>query len=613
MNTHIASDDASEHASLAGVEAVDAPAEPRASLALPRWLTGEVALYSAFGLLALALRLMSLGTHPLDTTEASQALAAWQLVSRQPVQPVGYSPLLLVGNVLTFTLFGASDFSARLAPVAFGMIVVLAPVLFRRQLGRWGALLASLFLAISPTAVYYSRHLSSEIAVLACAVLVLASAARFLESHDLRALEGATVALALLLTTGPGAFSVLFVALSFGVVLGVSWRLGSGLLDRDRLNQAWHAIKQGPDVGQRLFLWFAATLLLVGTCFLTHFPGFQAVIDQFSLWIAQMGPTVSGMPWYHHIVLMLLYEGLILAFGLAGIVLAFARRNLFRSFLVYWMMVILYAYVLFGGKSSGDLLLALVPCALLAGLAAGRLVEWVGQLGMWEIEGLFLAISLPITGYILLQISGFGRTGQAPYLWLLGIGALLLLGLLVSFVFWAGPQTTVRCFGLAAAILLGLSAWGTMWRLNYLYAGDPREPMVSYPTHPAVRDLFGLLEELSLWRSGDKRELPIGVVALEDPVVRWYVRDFRDVRFAEDVGDNPERAIYIAPASFTAPALESRYRGEPFELRSGRFTPVLRRAEFIRWLFYREAEPPESQQVVLWARGGSGLGATATQ
>jgi len=586
-------------------------AKVQAPLAQFRWLTGETALYIVLGLLALALRLMSLGAHPLDTVEASQALAAWQLVAGQPVQPVGYSPLLFVGNVLTFTLFGASDFSARLAPVFFGMVVVLAPALFRHWLGRWGALLAALFLAVSPTSVYYSRHLSGEIAVLACAMLLLAGVAHFLETRRVRALEGATVALALLLTAGPGAYAVLSVGLSFGLVLMVSARLGAQMADRQLFEGAWQAVREHPQGGQRLFLCLAVTLLLVGTCFLTYFPGFQAVIDQFSVWVAQIGPLGSGTPWYHHIILLLLYELLILAFGLAGIVLAFMHRSLFISFLVYWTIVILYIYTLFGGKSSGDLLLALVPCALLAGLAAGRLVEQVNKLGMWDIEGLFLAITLPIVVYALLQVSGFGQTSQAPYLWLLGIGVLLMLGLLVGFVFWAGPQATLRCVGLAAMVLLGLSTWGAMWRLNFLYAADPRELMVIYPTHPAVRDLLGLIEEMSLWRAGDKHELPIGVVALEDHVVRWYVRDFRDVRFVDDVGENPDRALYIAPASFSSPVLESRYRGEPFELRSGRFTPVLQGAAFIKWWLYREAPAPESQQVVLWAKGGSGLGAAA--
>jgi len=610
MNINTASDDAFERASTAGVDFTGELAEAQASLVPARWLTGEVALYITIGLLALALRLMSLGAHPLDTAEASQALAAWQLVSRQPVQPVGYSPLLFVGNVLVFTLFGASDFSARLTPVLFGMVVVLAPALFRRQLGRWGALLATLFLAISPTAVYYSRHLSGEIAVVACGLLLLAGMVRFWEGHDIRSLEIAAITLALLFTAGPGAYAIVFVILSFGLVLAVSARLGSSLADRQPFSQAWRATRQHPDVGQRLFLWFAATLLLVGTCFLTYFPGFQAVVDQFSMWVAQIGPSGGGTPWYHHIVLLLVYEPLILVFGLAGIVLAFTHRSLLSSFLVYWMMIILYAYTLFGGKSSGDLLLALLPCALLAGLAAGRLVEKLSALGTWEVEGLFLAILLPVLVYISLQISGFGRTGQMPYLWLLAVGVVLVLGLLVSFVFWTGAQATLRCLGLAAIAVLGLATWGAMWRLNYLYAADPREPMVIHPTHPAVRDLVGLLEELSLWRSGDRRELPIGVVALEDYVVRWYVRDFRDVRFADNVGDNPDRAIYIAPASFTAPALESRYRGEPFELRSGRFAPVWQGANFIKWWLYREAQPPESQQVILWAKGGSGLGTT---
>jgi hypothetical protein len=200
-----------------------------------------------------------------------------------------------------------------------------------------------------------------------------------------------------------------------------------------------------------------------------------------------------------------------------------------------------------------------------------------------------------------------------PYLWLLGIGVVLVLGLIIGYVFWTGPRATLRSLGLVALIVLGLVTWGTSWRLNYVLGADPREMMVANPTQPAARDLVNLLEELSLWRSGDKHELPIGVVALDDPVLRWYLRDFRDVRYAEDVGDKPDRSIYIAPALFAASSLENDYKGEPFEWRGERFTPTGQPTDWIKWWLYREAAPPESQQIVLWAKGGGGLGAGSSR
>ena len=576
------------------------------------WLTGEVALYIVVGVVALGLRLLSLGERPLDAVEANQALAAWRFVSGQEVGGLGYSPLMFLGNVLTFILFGSSDFSARLVPVLFGMILVLTPVLYRRLLGRWGALLASAFLAISPTAAYYSRHLSGEIAVIACALLMLGFKMRFVEDHDVKALDGVVIAGALMLTAGPGAYAFLVVGLVFAMILVVSAQLGHGGEDWDKVKEAGRVLGEYKGIGGRLLLLFALTILLVGTCLLMYFPGFQMVIDQFSAWTAQMGPVGGGVPWYHHFLLLLFYEPLILVFAVAGIVLAFIHRNIWTTFLVFWGVVALYVYTLFGGKSSGDLLLALGPLALLSGLAAGRLIENVGREGMWEIEGLFLGILAPIGVYLMLQFSGYGYTGQMPYLWLFGVGSLLALGLFAGYLFWLGPRAAGRSLGLAALIFLILVTWGTNWNLNYVHVSDPREIMITRPTHTAMRDLVAALEEMSVWRSGDRHELPLSVVEIDDPAVRWYVRDFRDVRHVGTVGENPETQVYITPLTFAHPVLEETYRGEQFALRSDWLPPTgLRGPELIKWWLYRQSPSPESLSIILWAKGGGGLGSTA--
>ena len=574
------------------------------------WLTGEVALYVLLGVIALGLRLLSLGERPLDAVEANQALSAWQFVSGQEMGGLGYySPLMFLGNVLTFTLFDASSFSARLVPVLFGMVLVITPVLYRRFLGRWGALLGSVFLAISPTAVYYSRYLSGEIAVIACALLMLGLKMRFVEDHDVKALDGAVIAGALILTAGPGAYSFLAVGLVFTIALVVGVRLGRSGEVWDKMTEARRVLGAHRGIGGRLLLLFVLTVLLVGTCLLTNFPGFQMVIDQFSVWTAQMGPVGGGLPWYHHFLLLLLYEPLILVFAVAGIILALVHRNIWTTFLVFWGVAAPYAYTFFGGKSSGDLLLVLGPLALLSGLAAGRLTEDIVREGMWEVEGLFLAILAPIGVYLAVQLTGYGHTAQNPYAWLFGLGFLLATGLFAGYLLWLGPRAAVRSLGLAALVSLFLVTWGINWNLNYVHVSDPREIMITRPTHPGMRDLVSALEEISVWRSGDRHELPLSIVGMDDPALRWHVRDFRDVRHVDAVGVNPDTQVYITPIELADPVLEETYRGEPFALRSDWFLPTdLRGPELIKWWLYRQAPPPESLDVVLWVKGGGGLG-----
>ena len=577
------------------------------------WLTGEVVFYILLGLLALTLRLMVLGQRPLDSAEAQQALAAWQLANRQGLQAVAYSPLLLLGNLIVFLLPGASDFSARLGPALCGAFLVLMPAAFRRWLGRPGALVSAAFLAFSPTVLYYSRYLGSEILVTTCALLMVAGLMHFIDGGRVGGLKVAVVGLGLMLTAGPGAYSFLVVALTWVALLALASRLGRGTHEWNQLVEAWKAFRSQPGLGGQLLLLFVLIIVLVGTAFLFNFSGFQSVIDQFSLWTDQIGPVGSGLPWYQHLLLLLVYEPLILVFGVIGVVVAFSLRNILASFLTYWAVVALYLYTLLGGKSSGDLLLALVPLALLAGLASGKLWGAVQRNGSWEVEGLFFAITAPIIVYSLLQITGFIQIQQSPHIALMGAGLLLIAVLFAGYVFWVGPAAALRSLGLTLLIVLVLFAWGASWRLNFVNVADPREIMVQEPTSLTIRDLFSTAERLSAWRAGDPLELPLNIIGPSDPVLKWYARDFRTVRYSDTPISDAGQMLYITaePAGLPpAPVtLQPEYRGQRFTLKSAWYLSNLQGTDWINWWLYRHSPVDGPKQgVILWAKNGGNPG-----
>src|SRR5262245_38914356 len=110
---------------------------------LASW-TIETALYVLVGLAALGLRFAHLGDVPLSASEAHEALSAWRFVNMSaaaPAQPVSAAWHTLTS--LTFFLLGASEFWARFWPMAAGWVLVFFPALFRRELGRGPALVAS--------------------------------------------------------------------------------------------------------------------------------------------------------------------------------------------------------------------------------------------------------------------------------------------------------------------------------------------------------------------------------------------------------------------------------------------------------------------------------------
>lgn len=138
--------------------------------------TLEHALYLALFALALALRLYTLGAHPLTDAEAREALTAYRLVNAMPMESAAlpHSPAYFFFTYLGFLVFDASEAVARLAPALFGATLVLAPLFFREALGRGGALTASALLTISAGLLAASR--TADGAVLALFGLALASA-----------------------------------------------------------------------------------------------------------------------------------------------------------------------------------------------------------------------------------------------------------------------------------------------------------------------------------------------------------------------------------------------------------------------------------------------------
>ncbi|MDI6858414.1 MAG: TIGR03663 family protein [Dehalococcoidia bacterium] len=125
----------------------------------------EVALFLAIAALALLLRFWQLDARTFHGDEAVHAGFAWQLADGRGYEhnPLTHGPFQFFATALVFVLFGDSDFTARLLPALFGAALAALPFLFRGQLGRVGALVTSLMLAVSPTLLYFSRFARNDI------------------------------------------------------------------------------------------------------------------------------------------------------------------------------------------------------------------------------------------------------------------------------------------------------------------------------------------------------------------------------------------------------------------------------------------------------------------
>ena len=251
------------------------------------WITVEVVLYAIIVIAAGALRLINLAAAPLSTHEAEQALAAFN----GAVLPSGGSPVLYSLNQVLFGLFGTSigDAGARLGTALIGTIMVLMPALYRKHIGRIGALVAALMLAISPAMTFAARTLDGQIVTAACGLAAVGLGLRYFESHQRRDLIGLAIVVGLGLTSGSGLVTLIIV-IGIGSLIVYRWSASEG--DRVTVRQ----VREQPDQLRTAAMCGGAAVLLASTVMLLRPSAIGGVPESISAWLAAWrGSDAAGV------------------------------------------------------------------------------------------------------------------------------------------------------------------------------------------------------------------------------------------------------------------------------------------------------------------------------
>ena len=348
-------------------------------------LNWETTAYAVIVLVAMVACFWNLGARTISHDESLHALYSYKLYAGEGYihNPMMHGPFLFHANALIYFLFGVNDYTARIVPAIFGVVLVLLPIFLRKELGRWGALVASVMFLISPSILYYARYIRNDIYMAVWAMLMVIALFRFMDDRRNRWLYLGTVATVLSLCTKETSFIFGFIAVTFIalvvvrenmgerrapllylvlavftlLLVGLAWVLGrtpvspaaittsptlarkvAPLLalmagvslaalvsvplipgNRRPLLSALRAVRMWPLVS--CIILGAIIFTLLYTTFLTN-PGglYTGTVYAVRYWLAQQDVKRGGQPWFYYGLLLPMYEFTPLFFGLGAMV-----------------------------------------------------------------------------------------------------------------------------------------------------------------------------------------------------------------------------------------------------------------------------------------------------
>jgi uncharacterized protein (TIGR03663 family) len=153
------------------------------SLVRVNWETVAWAVLFIVGAVA---RFYHLGVRAMSHDESLHTLYAYYLYNAGNYEhnPMMHGPFKFHMNALVYFLFGDNDTTARLLPALFGLGIMGTAYLYRRYIGRMGALLAGIMVTISPSLLFHSRYIRDDIYISLFTMMWVFGAMRYLDARD---------------------------------------------------------------------------------------------------------------------------------------------------------------------------------------------------------------------------------------------------------------------------------------------------------------------------------------------------------------------------------------------------------------------------------------------
>lgn len=615
----------------------------------------------AYGILlcaALILRVAELDIAAFSEAEARQALAAWHYLF--PGAPGTAFPADSVvtfwSQVFSFSILGASEFTARLNGVVAGSLLICMPLAFRRWIGSGGAFLAALLLAFSPVSIAAAREAQPSVWAAVFGLAALAAWRNAWETRNLTQSLLGIVWLAFLIFLSGNSGPVFALNLFAGFALAFIWVLLRSPLVLERPGdevltefRAW--LQSVPWKSNSLLT--LLVLFVAATCFMVY-PGGLNILG------AALSHAVSGLFMTIHpgteialgLRTLVFYEPILVVFGIIAAIILHRRAQLgvTECFALTWLVSGAIIQFFYSNGQPAHALFLVLPLIILS-LPLFRLLftnietalYWNGSLinhaadsdpfsqRYWWLKwvlGITVFAFCMMLGVHLQEIargllgmpSGIGlgdlvaRALDVPMiqfryslLWLvITIMIALVTFLMVSSAF--GPTNTLQGFGLGLFAFMLISGMGSGWNISVVRADNPAELWHRNATSTEMRLLRTTLQEISDRVTRGERQIPIAVVENDsgihrDGVIAWTLRDYTQAQFYAMEAGARQYAAVIMGAEQTEPELGGSYVGQTFTIRR-QWNQAINLSDFLGWFLQRStrAESIRSDRLTLWLR-----------
>jgi len=466
---------------------------------------------------ALLLRLWDLDLRPFHSDEGVNSHFLLNLFNKNHYHynPANYhGPFLYYIGLIPFYILGVTNFSFRIMPALFGIMVVALLYPLHKRIGKTGLLTTGLLLAISPANSFFARDTIHETYLVFFTLAVVVSFFLYAETRKTRYIYFAASSLALVITIKE-TYIITFAV--FALSLAIAYGYEIIFLSRESINTQLKRIFSAftADCKQRKYTigisigLFLLINFLFYSSFFTYYEGIHGILTTLKIW-TKTGTHSSGhvKPFFYYFKLLYKFELPILVLGVAGIFYAFKARNKLTVFVVSWAMFIYGIYSFIPYKTPWLVINIILPIAILAGIC----------------------------------VQGIWNTLKKKWRY-------------VVFV----PVYTC---------IFGLFCYQSIL-LNFVTYDDERYELVYVQTK---RDVYNLVNRLKLLSDKCGKNITINIVSKEYWPLPWYLRSFKRANFWGKVIKNPNAPVVIVGKKGEKEVkekLKGKYEKERFVLRPG--------------------------------------------